>query len=235
MIRPLIQPPAVLEFEAVTLVRPDSGSPIVQDMSLALQRGESAVVRLEAPDQARSITQACLGLEPVRSGCVRFQGHDWSTLSTDLAHSLRGRMGQLVNAGTWIRHLTVLENLVLPQMHHRHGIESDIRSGVVQWCQAFGLPGAPIQRPAMTSAADLQCAACARAFIGAPELVIIEEPSGELLDQLLAPLINACLQVCQQGGAVLWLSAQRRVWTTLAELVTRRARISSQQFLETHS
>ena len=52
---------------------------------------------------------------------------------------------------------------------------------------------------------DLARAACVRAFLGAPEFVLIADPSLEAMGELGWPLAQAIGAVQDRGGAVLWL------------------------------
>jgi phospholipid/cholesterol/gamma-HCH transport system ATP-binding protein len=70
----------------------------------------------------------------------------------------------------------------------------------------FGLPGLPIGLPGDCAAADLERAACVRAFFGRPTLVILEHPMEFQDSSLLTPLMNAIQQVRRRDGAVIWFT-----------------------------
>ena len=63
---------------------------------------------------------------------------------------------------------------------------------------------------------------CARAFLGSPELVILEQPMLELPGENLSSLINATLHRRDAGGAVLWITSDRRIWCERAINPSRR-------------
>ena len=52
----------------------------------------------------------------------------------------------------------------------------------------------------------LQRAACVRAFLGAPSLIVVENLADGLADGLLAPLINAMRVARDRDAAVLWFA-----------------------------
>jgi phospholipid/cholesterol/gamma-HCH transport system ATP-binding protein len=51
-------------------------------------------------------------------GHVSFLNQDWARLPSDLANALRGRIGRVFARDTWLAHLSLLDNVVLRQLHH---------------------------------------------------------------------------------------------------------------------
>ena len=79
--------------------------------------------------------------------------------------------------------------------------------------RALGLPhGLPAGRPARVADADLQRAACVRMLLGAPPLVVFDEPGGGVPATLGEAVAAQLRDVRSRGSAVLWLTADHRVW-----------------------
>ena len=66
----------------------------------------------------------------------------------DQANALRGRIGQVLRRGAWIPHLSLLDNLLLPQLYHTRRPYAEIRAEAARWAAWFGLAGLPTGRPA---------------------------------------------------------------------------------------
>ena len=60
--------------------------------------------------------------------------------------------------------------------------------------------------------ADLQRAACIRAFMGQPRLVILEEPTRRMGEGFLPGLTKAIDSARAGGAAVLWLTQSDTIW-----------------------
>ena len=76
---------------------------------------------------------------------------------------------------------------------------------------------------------DLRKAACVRAFLGRPDLIILEQPTHDVYDDLIEPLINVVQSACARGAAVFWMSSDAAVWNNPELRATVRAKISGSQ------
>ncbi|HXZ00730.1 MAG TPA: ABC transporter ATP-binding protein [Stellaceae bacterium] len=197
----------------LTLARPlaePDGAPQAP-YTLKLDPGELALI--DAPDEAHSswFADLCCGLVPLAEGKACFLGRDWAAMPHDFAAALRGRIGRVFAKGGWIGFLDVAANVLLPQLHHTRNDVGILRDRAASLARAFGLPGLPLERAADLSPADLVRAACVRAFLGDPLLVVLESPASGRLSDLEAPLLDAVAAARGRGAAVLWLSRNERV------------------------
>ena len=55
---------------------------------------------------------------------------------------------------------------------------------------------------------ELRRASIVRAFVGSPDLILLEEPIGEGMEELTSALIDLVSQACERGAAVIWFSQQ---------------------------
>jgi phospholipid/cholesterol/gamma-HCH transport system ATP-binding protein len=100
----------------------------------------------------------------------------------------------------------VLDNLLLPARHHTVLPEAELRDRASALARQFGLPGLPLLQPGECTQGDLERAACVRAFLGRPALVVLEHPMAFEDSDLLVPLLNAIQHVRRRGGSVLWFT-----------------------------
>jgi len=61
-----------------------------------------------------------------------------------------------------------------------------------------------------------------RAFLGQPRLVILESPVQGLYQDMVPALLNRVAEICDQGGAAIWLTRSRLVWDNPSFPATRR-------------
>jgi phospholipid/cholesterol/gamma-HCH transport system ATP-binding protein len=197
-------------------------------ISLQLMAGEFALVQCRDFSIASSFVDFCCGLLPLQEGTVRFLGREWSRFSLLQAEALRGRIGRVFHVGGWIDFLDAETNILLPQLHHTRRPLSELRAAAAALAHEFGLPGLPTGRPSTLSAADLARAACIRAFLGEPLMVVLENPVRGQYSDLAAPLLNSILSACNRGAAVLWLTPGDVVWSDRSAPATSRLRLSEQ-------
>jgi phospholipid/cholesterol/gamma-HCH transport system ATP-binding protein len=225
-------PEAVLVLDGATLVcgRLSGGEAMIVDMKL--DRGELVMVHNVSSDHVACLADACCGLLLPAKGRIRFLGGDWTALSPDLANARRGRIGRTFAAGGWLAHLSLLDNLLLRPMHHTRQSVSVLRSEAESLALHFGLPGLPMVSPERLAWVDLQRAACIRAFLGGPALVLLEDPTARHEHEILEPLINAVRGVCRGGGVVIWFTNHGPGWPRPPIPWARRYRMIGRRLIE---
>jgi phospholipid/cholesterol/gamma-HCH transport system ATP-binding protein len=219
------EPTDILEFHDVTIAADGEAEPSLCNFSACVAAGDLAVVLL-LPEQVRiPLADAAEGLvAPVR-GMVTFLGEDWQTMAVDRAAAQRGKIGRLFEGESWLGDLDVDQDITLAQRHHTRRAVKEIEAEASQLCQVFGLAGLPRGRPAGVRWQDLQRAACVRACLGTPVLILLGNPTRDLHADVFAPLIKALHDARQRGAAVLWTTAELRVWNHPELCATTRYRM----------
>ncbi len=221
---------AVLACEAAAIAAPGTDrAAIVLDLQIAA--GELVVVDAADPEQERLLADAVCGLVAPRAGRIAFLGRDWQEQTLEYANALRGRIGHVFRSGGWVPYLSLNDNVLLQQLHHTRRRYADLREQAARLAARFGLPGLPLERPAELPALDLQRAACVRAFLGTPSLVIVE--SGAVTSEdLLVPLVDTMREARDRDAAILWLVDQPRLLRDSALPATRRLRLRGRELVD---
>ena len=222
----------VLRFEDAVLTTDPFGRSASDELNIEVFGGDLFLIRLARSEQASTFADACAGLiQPLR-GAVYFLGRNWLELPPDLANALRGRIGSVFTAGNWINHLSLMENILLPQLYHTHRTVGRIRDEAGELADRFGLPGVPLGLPGDFAPGDLQRAACVRAFLGRPSLVLLQEPTIDIGSEIVSPLIQAIRNARDRGAAVIWLTRESVIWNDATIPVTHRYRLVARKLVE---
>ncbi len=195
------------------------------NISFELNPGDLLLVRMERENERLPLADAAEGLVLAAQGDVKFCGEDWHGMSADHAAAQRGKIGRLFDDEGWISDVDVDENIMLAQRHHTRRSEEEIREEAVKFARMFGLPGLPRGRPGRVRRWDLRKAACVRAFLGQPVLVIIEQAVRGVYADLTAPLVNAVQAARRHGAAVLWTLTDPQIWNYPGLRATSRAKM----------
>ena len=215
----------ILAFEQVTIEAEGLYDSAIWDVSFKLRAGELMLIRLEPQQVHLPLADGAEGMMAPRHGRVRFMDRDWSELSADRAAAMRGRIGRAFEDGGWVRNLSMDENITLAQRHHTRRAADDITEEAANLSLAFGLPGLPVGRIAGIRTQDLHRAACVRALLGQPELLLLERPTEQVYPEILPALINMMHAARRRGAAVVWTTTNPEVWANPAIRATHRARM----------
>ncbi|WP_340116889.1 ATP-binding cassette domain-containing protein [Pelagibius sp. 7325] len=214
----------VLQFESCGLPLGD-GAEEVFSLDLVLRPGELILLQTEDVLHEEAVSQASCGLlEPV-SGRVTFRGRDWQAMAPDWSNASRGRIGIVFRQDSWVPHLSMMENIILAQLHHTRRPVDEICLEAARWATRFGLPGLPRDVPAAVSPADREAANLVRAFLGAPSLIVVEHLATQPSAARLQHLVNAMREARERGAAILWLTQDMTLGLNESIPATQRLRL----------
>lgn len=199
----------ILEF-ARTEFTPAPGQASMDEFTLRLSAGEILMLRVEPGNEHLPLGDAALGLTKPARGRVLFKGADWRAIAPEKALKTRAHIGRVFNSNGWISNLDVIENITLARRHHTRQPVAEIEGEAQKLARAFGMREVPPGRPALVPRRDLRRAEWVRAFMGQPDFLCLERPGNGVATEHLASLIQAALNSCAMGGAVLWITDDER-------------------------
>ncbi|WP_418317111.1 ATP-binding cassette domain-containing protein [Piscinibacter sakaiensis] len=195
----------ILEFRQLAAAGGHLYDTALWQINLRLARGELALVHLESGHLRTPLADAAQGLVEPLEGDVRFFGESWSGMSFSDRLAARSRIGRVFEEPGWISELDMDENITLAQQHHHPDRSlASIRDEAAELARRFSLPGLPLGKPSAMRAPDLRRAACVRAFLGKPELLILERPTTGIHPEIMPALIASVRAARERGAAVLW-------------------------------
>jgi len=190
----------VIRFENVGL-RYGMGPEVLRDLSFEIAPGSFQFLTGQSGAGKTSLLRLMLAaLKPTR-GLISIFGHDAATLPRADVAQLRRRMGVVFQEFRLVEHLTTYENVALP-LRVVGKSEADYRSDVVELLKWVGLGDRVHVLPPVLSGGEKQRAAIARALIAKPELLLADEPTGNVDPALGRRLLRLFLELNRLGTSV---------------------------------
>jgi cell division transport system ATP-binding protein len=142
-----------------------------------------------------------MSLQPT-SGQILMFGQNITTISPPRRAQLRRRIGIVFQDFRLLDHLTTWENVALPLrvVGRRMGDYRDDVTDLLQW---VGLGERMHGFPPVLSGGEKQRAAIARAVIGKPELLLADEPTGNVDPQMARRLLRLFIELNRLGTSVI--------------------------------
>ncbi len=141
-----------------------------------------------------------LSLQPTR-GFISLFGRDAVTLDKNEITDFRRRIGVVFQDFRLLDHLTTYENVALP-LKVQGRDESSYRAEVIELLGWVGLGDRTHVLPPVLSGGEKQRAAIARALIVRPELLLADEPTGNVDPSLARRLLRLFLELHRSGTSV---------------------------------
>ena len=153
---------------------------VLRGIDLVVQRGDLLAIRGASGAGKSTLLHLLGGLDTPNAGDIRFDGQDLATMTPlALAEFRNRRIGFIFQAYHLLPELDTLENAVLPaRIGHLSPLEAETRARDL--LARVGLGDRLDHRPYELSGGEQQRVAIARALVNQPDLILADEPTGNL-------------------------------------------------------
>lgn len=177
----------IVQFENVGL-RYGTGAETLSDVSFSLVKGGFYFLTGASGAGKTSLLQLLYLANRPSRGLVRLFGEDMTSMARDRLPLYRRRIGVVFQDFRLIPHLSTFDNIALPL--RMAGVEDrDIEKPVTEMLAWVGLSDRATARPATLSGGEQQRVAIARAVIGRPDILVADEPTGNVDPEMAARLL----------------------------------------------
>lgn len=191
----------MIGFENVGL-RYGHGPEILRDLTFRISPGSFHFLTGPSGSGKTSLLRLLLlSLKPTR-GSVSMFGEDVTQLDRDRLLQMRRHIGIVFQEFRLLDHLTTFENVALP-LRVRGQSEASYRSNVEELLDWVGLGDRMDARPAVLSGGEKQRAAIARAVIAKPDILLADEPTGNVDPELSERLLHLFEQLNRMGTTII--------------------------------
>ena len=209
------------------------GGELLSDISLRLTPGSFHFLTGPSGSGKTTFLKLCYGaLVPTAGNAVLF-GKNLREMDRDDIAMVRRRIGVVHQDCQFLDHLTVKENIALPLMVSGRDIalEDENLQELIAWC---GLAHRANARPPELSGGERQRAALARAVIMSPEVILADEPTGNVDWEMSERLLSLLVELNRMGKTVmiathdltLIRAAKSRVQARVLRIAKRRLQLA---------
>ncbi len=190
----------VVQFDNVA-VRYGHGPEILQDISFTLPAGSfHFLTGLSGAGKSSLLRLMYLAQRPARGRIVLF-GRDVTTVKRYEMPAIRRRVGVVFQDFRLLDHLSTLDNVAMP-LRVAGASETDVKKFVPDLLTWVGLAEHVQAKPPTLSGGQQQRVAIARAVIGRPDLLLADEPTGNVDDHIAMRLMYLFEELNKLGTTV---------------------------------
>jgi putative ABC transport system ATP-binding protein len=221
--------PPLLRFDDVRLSLNSAAGPveILRGISLTIAAGETVALVGPSGSGKSTLMMVAAGLERPNAGRVEIAGDDLGRLDEDgLARLRRSRIGIVFQAFHLLPTMTALENVAIPL---ELAGAADAFAVAAAALERVGLGHRTGHYPAELSGGEQQRVAIARAFVAGPQLLLADEPTGNLDGATGDRVIDCLFAEHSRNGTALLLITHDQI---LAERCERQLRLADGRIVE---
>lgn len=190
----------MVRFENVGM-RYAAGPEVLRDMTFVLEAGSfTFLTGLSGAGKTTLLKLITLSERPSR-GLITIFGHDLATAKRSTLPGLRRRIGVVFQDFRLLDHLSAFDNVALP-LRIAGGKPDDYAHDVEELLSWVGLGDRLNAKPATLSGGEQQRVAIARAVVAKPDLLIADEPTGNVDAEIGARLIRLFAELNRLGTTV---------------------------------
>lgn len=173
----------------------------VDNASFMVQKGEMLSIVGHSGSGKTTLLSLIGGLTKPDSGSVVIDGNNiWSMNDNDLSDFRNKKISFIYQFASLIPTLTVFENIILPVTFGTH--VQDAGSYARQLCEAVGMCDNMQSYPSQLSGGQQRRVAIIRAFITNPDIILADEPTGDLDEENEADVIRFFKKMNDEKGTI---------------------------------
>ncbi|MFC0341440.1 MULTISPECIES: cell division ATP-binding protein FtsE [Paracoccus] len=189
----------MIEMRDVGFAYPRGGA-LFGGITLELPRGSFQFLTGPSGSGKTTFLRLCIADLLPSSGTLTVFGQDAAALGRDEIATLRRRIGLVQQDTQFLDHLPVAENIALPMIVAGEPVDMAAIRDLLAWVQ---MTQAARELPPALSGGERQRAALARAVILSPDVILADEPTGNLDWDMSLRLLQLLIELNKSGKTVL--------------------------------
>ena len=192
----------MIRFDNVSKTYPKQNRPALRDVSLEIERGEFVFLVGSSGSGKSTFLRLLLREERASHGAVHVLGKDLAKLSNWKVPQMRRQVGTVFQDFRLLPNKTVSENVAFA-LQVIGKPKSHINKVVPETLELVGLEGKGDRMPDELSGGEQQRVAIARAFVNRPQILIADEPTGNLDPNTSVGIMKLLDRINRTGTTVL--------------------------------
>lgn len=199
--RPVGPPDGPLVRLTRVSMRYGAGEPVLRDLTFSLEAGDFRFLTGQSGAGKSSLLRLLYLAHRPDEGSIELFGRDLSDATREDLPDMRRRIGVVFQDYRLLDHMTSFENVALPLRILGKKLE-EYRDDVVELLTWVGLGDCINERPTFLSGGEKQRVAIARAIVAKPDLLLADEPTGNLDAEIGMRLMRLFVELNRLGTTI---------------------------------
>ena len=200
---------------------------VLESLNLSVANGEKVAILGQSGSGKSTLLTLLAGLDHPDSGSISINNQNLSSFKEDELSKFRSKnVGIIFQQYHLMRHLTALENVSIPLELQKVDGALDMATNALK---SVGLSDRIFHSPSQLSGGECQRVAIARALISEPNIILADEPSGNLDQKTGEEVMDLIFSLCEEQKQTLILVTHNEI---LAKKCDRVLRLSNGILIE---
>ena len=194
----------IIRYENVSICQ--QGLEILEGINFELNKGEFVYLIGKVGSGKTSFLKTVYGELDIHSGKAEVMGYNLRTMKQKHIPELRRRLGIVFQDFQLLTDRTVHANLEFVLRATGWKNKVDIHTRIEEVLEQVGMQGKGYKMPNELSGGEQQRIVIARAILNKPELILADEPTGNLDVETGRRIVELLKEICSQGSAILMIT-----------------------------
>lgn len=197
-----------------------TGAPALKDVNLHISRGEFVFIVGDSGSGKSTLIKLLLRELTISSGYINVMGYDLSRIKHRKIPKFRRNLGIVFQDFRLLKDRNVYENVAFAQRIIQKS-NKEIKKNVPSILAIVGLAGKYKAKPRQLSGGEQQRVALARALVNSPDILLADEPTGNLDPKTSREIMKLLEEINARGTTVLVVTHDQDIVNTLKKRVIR--------------
>lgn len=194
----------IIEFRGVSKTYP-TGTHAIEDINIRITAGEFVFVVGSSGAGKSTFMKLIMREEKANTGIITVNGFNLTSMPRRQVPMLRRTMGIVFQDFRLIPTMNVFQNVAFA-MHVVGASDRDVRREVSKALSKVGLGNKARSMPAQLSGGEQQRVGLARALVNSPDLIIADEPTGNVDPNMSYEIVSLLTEINKRGTTVLMVT-----------------------------
>ena len=194
----------IIEFRGVSKTYP-TGTHALEDVNIRINNGEFVFVVGSSGAGKSTFMKLIMREEKANTGIITVNGFNLTAMKRKQVPMLRRTMGIVFQDFRLITTMNVFQNVAFA-MHVVGASGRDVRKEVSKALSKVGLGNKARSMPAQLSGGEQQRVGLARALVNSPDLIIADEPTGNVDPNMSYEIVSLLTEINKRGTTVLMVT-----------------------------
>lgn len=185
---------------------------ILNNLDINIEEGQFVAIMGPSGSGKSTIMYAISGMDTIDSGNVLFDQEPINAMGeVALADLRREKMGFIFQQPTFLKNLSILDNIILPSMKEKKLSIDQLIHRAEDLMRKVGIAELKDRKINQVSGGQLQRAGICRALMGQPKVIFGDEPTGALNSKAAQEILNILLKINEEGTTIIVVTHDAKV------------------------